>query len=109
MIQELIGKKLDKGIRRYLLKYYPNEADDIRKKAEEIFPSVAEKGPLIGGAKNGLYIDLDLFYAVISYYEASNHRIDGEAIDEIIEDIFSRMKITSFLLNINHRISHKNP
>ena len=60
MIQELIGKKLDKGIRRYLLKYYPNEADDIRKKAEEIFPSVAEKGPLIGGAKNGLYIDLVL-------------------------------------------------
>ena len=107
MIQELVGKKFAAGMKRYLKKHYPDEAKAIKKKAFEIFPSVAEKAPMIGGKKNGLYINLDLFLAVVSYYEASDHRIDGEAIDEIIDDIFSRMKFLSFLFDINRKLSLK--
>ena len=103
MIQKLVGKKFYEGMQRYLKKHYPDEAKAITDKAFALFPEIERKAPDIGKEKNGLYINLDLFLAVVAYYEASDHRVGGEAIDEIIDDIFSRLMKWSPFLNINNR------
>lgn len=36
--------------------------------------------------------NLDMFLVAISFYEASDHRIDGNAIGEIAQDVYERFR-----------------
>lgn len=60
-----------------------DEADEIIRKANELFPVLYAKAPDLGGSENMMAYNLNMFIIAISFYEASNHRIDGEAIGEI--------------------------
>ena len=101
MIDRFMAHRLDPGIKRYLKRHFPGEAASIRRKAKELYPELKSKAPDIGGRENTQSINLDMFITMVSYYEASDHRMAGEAIDEIIADVFSHMQILHFCLNIN--------
>ena len=95
-------KMVYKAIIRYLKKHYPRELDKIVKRAKDILPDLKAKAPDIGGRENTLANNLDMFLLFLSFYEASDHRMAGEAIDEIIADLYMRLKFLSSIMNINH-------
>ena len=96
-----MDKAVKKAFIRYTKKKYPDEAERIIKRADELFPKLYAKAPDIGGAENLMAYNLDLFMMAISFYEASDHRIDGRAIGEIADDIYERFKFLRHFVNLN--------
>ena len=92
---------IKKGFIRYAKKHYPDEAEKIIQKADELFPILYAKAPDIGGKENAMSYNLDLMILSASFYEASDHRIDGGAIMEIAGDIFSRYRFLRKIVNMN--------
>lgn len=70
-------------------------------RANKFRPKLMRRAPDLGGKENALANNLDMFILFLSYYEASNHRMDGAAIDEIIADIYKRLKFLNVVMNIN--------
>lgn len=98
-----MDKSVKKAFIRYTKKKYPDEADEIIRKANELFPVLYAKAPDIGGSENMMAYNLNMFIIAISFYEASNHRIDGEAIGEIAQEIFERLKFLRHFVNVNRK------
>ena len=96
-------KIVEEVLQRYLKKHFPDRKDKIVKKAHELFPELMKTAPDLGGKENDLAYNMDLFILFIAYYEASDHLIDGEAFDEIFEDLYQTLKPFGFLLNCNNR------
>lgn len=98
----LFMEKLVKhAIRKYLKRHFPNEMQRIIRRAEQIRPKLMRKAPDLGGKENMLANNLDMFIMFLSYYEASDHRMDGAAIDEIIADLYHHLKFLRIIMNIN--------
>ncbi len=96
-------KIVERAIKRYIKKRFPNEWKTILNEAHELYPELMSKSPDIGGKENMLANNLNMFILVIAYYEASGHRIDGAEIDEIIDDIYNRYKWLGAFLNLNRK------
>ena len=94
-------KLVYKAIIRYLKKHYPGEVKSITKRARRLLPGLKAKAPDIGGRENALASNLDMFLLFLSFYEATDHRMNGEAIDEIIADLYNRLKFLNGMMNIN--------
>ena len=76
-----------RAIHRYLKRHYPKYRKRIIERAEKIRPKLMAKAPDLGGRENSLSNNLNMFILFLSYYEATNHRMGGEAIDEIIDAV----------------------
>ena len=98
-----MDKSVKKAFIRYTKKKYPGESDRIIKKADELFPELYAKAPDIGGSENMMAYNLDMFLIAVSYYEASDHRIDGNAIGEIAQDVYGRLKFLRCFVNLNRK------
>ncbi|MCR5558465.1 MAG: L-2-amino-thiazoline-4-carboxylic acid hydrolase [Butyrivibrio sp.] len=96
-------KMVYKAIIRYLKKHYPGEINLILKRARDIMPGLKAKAPDLGCKENILASNMDMFLLFLSFYEATDHRMDGEAIDEIIADLYDRLKFLNVFMNINRR------
>ena len=96
-----MDKAVKKAFIRYTKKKYPDEAERIIKRADELFPKLYAKAPDIGGSENLMAYNLDLFMMAISFSEASDHRIDGGAIGEIANDIYERFQFLRHFVNLN--------
>lgn len=83
-------KMVYKAIIRYLKKHHPDDMDNIIKRAKEILPELKSKAPDLGRKENALADNLDMFLLFLAFYEASDHQMAGEAIDEIIDDLYGR-------------------
>jgi hypothetical protein len=94
-------KMVYKAIIRYLKKHHPDDMDNIIKRAKEILPELKSKAPDLGGKENALADNLDMFLLFLAFYEASDHQMAGEAIDEIIDDLYGRLKFLGGVMNIN--------
>ena len=96
-MEELVNR----AIRRYLKKHYPGEMRRIVCRAARIRPKLMRRAPDLGGKENALANNLNLFILFLSYYEATNHRMGGDAIDEIIADLYRQLKFLRVFMNIN--------
>ena len=94
-------KMIKKGFIRYTKEHFPEEAETILRRAEELFPVLYAKAPDIGGAENHMAYNLDLLILSASFYEASDRRIDGEAISEIAREISRRYGFVRRLVDLN--------
>lgn len=92
-----------KGFVRYAREHYPKDAERIIRRADELFPVLYAKAPDIGGKENAMAYNLDLLILAISFYEASDHRIGGEAIHEIANRLFNRYRLVGKLVNANRK------
>ncbi len=97
---------MDKAIKKAFVNYtrekYPDEAERIITRADELFPILFAKAPDIGGKENLMAYNLDLMILAASYYEASDYRIDGPAISEIAKGIMERYGFLRKIVNVNH-------
>ena len=98
-----MDKSVKKAFIRYTKKKYPDESGRIIKKADELFPKLYSKAPDIGGSDNMMAYNLDMFIIAISFYEASGHRIDGNAIGEIAQDVYGRLEFLRHFVNLNRK------
>lgn len=96
-------RTVEKAIHRYLKRHYPNEIKSMISRSKAIMPGLKEKAPDLGGSENTLANNFDMFLLFISYYEATDHRMGGEAIDEIINDIFEHKRYLGVILNANNK------
>lgn len=96
-------KAVKKEFMRYAREHYPNEAEQIIRRADELFPALYAKAPDIGGRENAMAYNLDLLILVVSFYEASGRRIGPEAVAGIAERIFSRYRFVGKLVNANRK------
>ena len=94
---------VNRAIQRYLKRHFPAEARRITARAKRIRPKLAKRAPDIGGKENMLANNLDMFILFLSYYEASGKRMDGSAIDEIIDDLYRQIKFLNVFMDINRR------
>lgn len=98
-----LNQTVKKAFRKYTKKQYPKEADQIIQKAEELFPVYYAKAPYIGGKENRMAYNLDLMIWAVSYYEASDHRIDGPAILSMANKLAEKYKFLRILFNLNRK------
>ncbi len=91
-------------LKRYLKRHHPEQKDEIVRKAHELFPRLMKDTPDLGGKENSLAYNMELFILFIAYYEASDHLIDGEAFDEIFDDLYRTLKPFGFFLNCNNKV-----
>ena len=98
-----MDKSVKKAFIRYTKRKYPADAEQIIKKADELFPKLYVKAPDIGGAENMMAYNLDMFIIAVSFYEASDHRIDGAAIGEIAQDVYGRLAFLRHFVNLNRK------
>ena len=52
--------------------------------------------PDLGGKENLLADNLSMFIIFLSFYEATDHRIDGNAMDDLLEEIYKSVKFLKF-------------
>ena len=92
---------IKKAFIHYTKERFPDEGEQIIRKAEELYPVLYAKAPDIGGKENAMSYNLDLMILSASFYEASDHRIDGEAIKVIAKQISRKYGFVKKLVNLN--------
>ncbi|MBO4835705.1 MAG: L-2-amino-thiazoline-4-carboxylic acid hydrolase [Oscillospiraceae bacterium] len=98
-----LEKTVKKAFIRYTKKHYPQEAERIIERAEELFPTLYSKAPFIGGEENLMAYNLDMMIIAASFYEASDHRINGESFLEMGKEILHRFAFLRKIVNLNHQ------
>ena len=91
-------------IKRYIKKNFSLEYKEICRRQKEIFPKMMSNAPDLGGKDNSLAGNLTMFIIFLSFYEATDHRLDGNAIDELLIEVYNSVRFLSPLMNINHKI-----
>ena len=71
-------------LKKYVKAHYPEEAGHILSKTERYYRAFKAECPDLGGDDNMLAGNLDMGLVAFAAYEASGHRIDGAAIDELM-------------------------
>lgn len=92
-----------KYFKRYCDLYLPGETDRITEKAAVIFDKLMHETPDMGGKENMMASNMDMTAAFFAYYEASDHRIGGEAIDLLIGWLGDDYKWVGFFTDMNKR------
>ncbi len=100
VISGFIQKYFKKYIRKYLPQLDPDAITDI---AQIHFDRLMQNAPDMGGKDNMMASNMDLTAAFFAYYEASEHKIGGEAIEILIDWLADDLHWITFLTNMNKR------
>lgn len=90
-----------KPYERYCREKYPDESERIFGKAEEYYLEFMKDMPDLG--KNMMAKNMLDWFTILSFYEASEHRLDGEALLEIKRRTADKMKFLGKLVDGNRR------
>lgn len=96
-----MSKFILKYFGRYCDRYLNGEKEILTEKAQVIFDRLMHETPDMGGKKNMMSSNIDLTAAFLAFYEASDHRIGGEAIDILIGWLADDYKWISFFTDMN--------
>ena len=85
---------------KYCKENLPSKADDIFKKADEYYREFMRRDmPDLG--KNMMAANMYDWFTIISFYEASDHRLDGEVLLTIKRESTEKMKFLGKIVNGN--------
>jgi len=88
-----------KPYEQYCREVFPGEAEEIFQKAEEYYRDFMKDMPDLG--ENMMATNMLDWFTILSFYEASGHRLDGEALLAIKRRAVERMKILGKLVDGN--------
>ena len=88
---------------RYVAEVLHEPVAETERKAREIYARYYEKTPKIGGGANPMADNLYEFMACVSYFEATDNRINVDAIDTIMGWKLDSMKFLGKLVNFNKK------
>jgi hypothetical protein len=69
-------KFIFRKIKNYVKKHFPSEYKEICRRQKEIFPKMMANAPDLSGKENSLAGNLTMFIIFLSFYEATDHRLD---------------------------------
>ena len=90
-----------KPCERYCREVYPEEAEQIFRSAEAYYLKFMEDMPDLG--ENMMAKNMLDWFTILAFYEASGHRMDGEALLEIKRRAVERMKFLGKLVDGNRQ------
>ena len=90
---------------RYIEEVLHEPAAPIEKKAREIYARYYETTPGIGGGDNPMADNLYQFMASVSYFEASDNRINMDSLDTIVGWKMDSAKAMGKLINFNGKLA----
>lgn len=89
-----------KPYEQYCRERYPGQAEEIFRRAEEHYKNLMKNDmPDLG--KNMMAANMLDWFTIVSFYEASDHKLDGEALLTIKRRAVDRMKFLGKLVNGN--------
>ena len=101
MKRAYIGSQYAKPYERYCRELYPDEAERIFVKAEEYYLEFMKGMPDLG--ENMMAKNMLDWFTIISFYEASGRRLDGEALLEIKRRMTDKMKFLGRFVDGNRQ------
>ena len=94
------ASKYGKPYEQYCREVYPEQAEEIFRKAEEHYKELAKNDmPDLG--ENMMAANMSDWFTIVSFYEASDHKLDGEALLTIKRRAVERMKFLGKFVNGN--------
>ena len=91
--------KYAKPCERYCREVYPGEADAIFRRAEEQYRALMKDMPDLG--ENMMAKNMLDWFTILAFYEASDHRMDGETLLAIKRRAVDRLKFLGKLVDGN--------
>ena len=91
--------KYAKPYEAYCKERFPDEAKHIFERADAYFRKFAEEMPDLG--KNMMAANMTDWFTILSFYEASDHRLDGEALLTVKRRALERLKFLGKLIDGN--------
>lgn len=98
-----MSKFILKYFGRYCDEYLPGEKEDLIEKAAPIFNKLMQEAPDMGGKENMMASNMDITAAFFAFYEASDHRIGGDAMEILIDWLYEDYKWVSRFTDMNKR------
>lgn len=94
------ASKYGKPYEQYCRELYPEQAEEIFRKAEEHYKELVKNDmPDLG--ENMMAANMLDWFTIVSFYEASDHKLDGEALLTIKHRAVDRMKFLGKIVNGN--------
>lgn len=93
------ASKYAKPCERYCRETYPEEAEQICRKAEAYYLGFMQDMPDLG--ENMMAKNMLDWFTILAFYEASGHRMDGETLLEIKRRAVERLKFLGKLVDGN--------
>lgn len=72
-------KAWGKQFERYCDTYLPERKTEICDRADQEYRKLLTQMPDLGGKENGMAANMETWFCIVAFYEASDHAIDGEA------------------------------
>ena len=88
-----------KPYERYVREQYPDEAEAIFRRAEDAYRDFLRDMPDLG--KNRMAKNMLDWFTILAFYEASGHRLDGEALLAVKRRAVDRVKFLGRLVDGN--------
>ena len=99
------ASKYAKPYERYCRETYPDEASQILKKAEAYYLDFLKDLPDLG--ENMMAKNMLDWFTILAFYEASGHRMDGEALLAIKRRAVGRLKFLGAFIDGNRLFSSR--
>lgn len=100
---KVMPKQFQGYMNRYVEEALHESVTEIEEKAMEIYTRFYNETPKIGGGDNPMADNLYQLMTFIAYYEATDHRINEDSIDQIVEWLLDDMKSIGKIINFNKK------
>lgn len=98
---EQIPKGLNNVLKKYVQAHYPAEVELIMDAAQKYYASLSREFPDLGDKENMLAANKEIFLTFIAAYEGSRHRIDADAIDELLTLFLHKVRFVPLFVDFN--------
>ncbi|MBQ8245521.1 MAG: hypothetical protein IJZ42_00100 [Lachnospiraceae bacterium] len=79
-------KSWGKLFERYIDERMPEQKKEICDRADKEYQKLLTQMPDLGGKKNSMAANMDTWFSIVAFYEASDHAIDGDAFQIIHQE-----------------------
>ncbi len=90
-----------KPCEQYCREQFPTEAEDIFRKADTFYREFEKEMPDLG--QNMMAQNMLDWFTILAFYEASDHRLDGETLLAIKRRAVEKMKFLRYFINGNRQ------
>jgi len=91
--------KYAKLFEQYCRQHYPDKKEEIFAEADRWYKEFLNQMPDLGGKENKMAANMNDWFTMLSFYEASGHEIDGEVILKIKQADMDRKRFLGKIVN----------
>lgn len=101
-------KSWGKLFERYIDTYMPERKKEICDRADVEYRKLLTQMPDLGGKGNGMAMNMDTWFSIVAFYEASDHAIDGNAFQIIYGWHIAGLRFLGKIIDGNrHKLPYK--